>query len=156
RNEDGDATGFGSHVVTAPPDRPGAWLFPSRSQPDRYDSPRLFRHGSDIYLIARRDLGPSAIGTTWARMPDLVRKLFVWQTYWLRPKRTALYWLDPASRRLVPLLDLPSAGDTAFPSVVRLGPHDYLVANYTSPLSEGDECWLAGQVRETRIYFLLL
>ena len=156
RNEDGDASGFGSHVVTAPPERPGAWEFPARSHPERYDSPRLFRHGSTLYLLARRDLGPTTIGSRWARVPQLFRKLFIWQTYWLRPKRTALYRLDTGARRVVPLLDLPSAGDTAFPSVARLGPHEYLVANYTSALTSGDESWLAGQVDDTKIYFVLL
>ena len=56
RNEDGDATGFGSHVVTAGPATPGEWRFPDRSDPSKYDSPRLFRHGNDVYLLARRDL----------------------------------------------------------------------------------------------------
>src|SRR5262245_2393095 len=45
RNEDGDATGFGSHVARAEPDALGAWTFPSRSDPSKYDSPRMFRHG---------------------------------------------------------------------------------------------------------------
>jgi hypothetical protein len=155
RNEDGDGSGFGSHVVTAPPEAPGAWQFPARSAPERYDSPRLFRHGRDLYLVARRDLGPP-IGTRWERVPDLFRKLFIWQTYWLRPKRTTLYRLDTEARRIVPLLDLPSAGDTAFPSVARLGPDDFLIANYTSDLSQADETWLSGQLRPTKIYFVLL
>src|SRR5262249_45301633 len=145
----------GSHVVTAAPDAPGAWEFPAKSSPERYDSPRMFRHGRDLYLIARRDLGP-AIGTRWEHVPDLVRKLFIWQTYWLRPKRTTLYRIDTDAHRVVPLVDLPSAGDTAFPSVARLGPDDYLVANYTSDPTASDRVWLSGQVRPTRIYFLLL
>jgi hypothetical protein len=46
----------------------------------------------------------------------------------------------------VHLLDLPSAGDTAFPSIRRLGAHEFLIANYTSPLDAPDASWLDGQV----------
>jgi hypothetical protein len=157
RNEDGDETGFGSLLATAPPGHPGEWLFPRRSDPHRYDSPRMFRHGHDIYVVARRDLGPP-IGTRFALLPTTVRKLLLWPTYSLRPKRTTLYRLDPARRRLVALLDLPSAGDTAFPSVARIGPHSFLIANYTSPLDEAQATWFRGQVsdRGTRIYFVVL
>ena len=156
RNEDGDQTGFGSHVVTAAADRPGKWLFPSQADPDRYDSPRLFRHGGELYLVARRDLGRVAIGSRWSALPTTLRKLMLWPTYWLRPKRTALYRLDAARRAVMHLVDLPSAGDTAFPAVARLGPHSFLIANYTSPLAGSDSSWLRGQLRQTGIYLVTL
>ncbi len=157
RNEDGDATGFGSLLATAPPGRPGEWLFPARSDPHRYDSPRMFRHGRDIYVVARRDLG-SPIGARLTLLPTTLRKLLLWPTYSLRPKRTTLYRLDRARHRLVAVADLPSAGDTAFPSIARLGPHAFLIANYTSPLDESEASWFRGQVsaRGTRIYFVVL
>ena len=155
RNEDGDETGFGSHVATAPPGRPGEWAFPPQAAPDRYDSPRMFRHGKDVYVVARRDLGPP-IGARWKELPVTLRKLLLWPTYSLRPKRTALYRLDPAARRLVPLLDLPSASDTAFPSVARVTAHTYLIANYSSPVTDADQSWLRGQLRRTGIYFVML
>jgi hypothetical protein len=155
RNEDGDATGFGSHVATADAAEPGAWRFPVRSDPRRYDSPRLFRHGKDIYLLARRDLGPAA-GTRFGSLSGDLRKLFVWVGYSLAPKRTSLYRLDPASRRFDPVFDLPSAGDTAFPSVARLSAHEFLVANYSSSFRDVDHGWLRGQVSATGIYFVRL
>jgi hypothetical protein len=74
----------------------------------------------------------------------------------LRPKRTTLYRLDPAARRLVPLLDLPSAGDTAFPSVARLTADTYLIANYSSPVGNGDHSWFRAQLNRTGIYFVTL
>src|SRR5262249_57246634 len=80
RNEDGDATGFGSHVVTAPPDRPGAWEFPPSSAPQRYDSPPPFPHAPTLYLIARRDVG-TPIGSSWDRVPQWFRRPVIWQTY---------------------------------------------------------------------------
>ncbi|MDP6946381.1 MAG: sialidase family protein, partial [Myxococcota bacterium] len=57
RNEDGDATGYGSHVCYASPGALGVWDCPSVCSPDRYDSPELFRHQDEIYLVARRDIG---------------------------------------------------------------------------------------------------
>jgi hypothetical protein len=150
RNEDGDASGFGSHLVSAPPASPGEWRFPDRSDPSKYDSPRLFRHGKDLYLLARRDLGPPP-GTRFAAAPKDLRRLLVWAAYSLQPKRTALYRLDPDSRRFEAVLDLPSAGDTAFPSVVRLSPHEFLVANYSSAFRHEDRSWLWGQLNSTGI-----
>jgi hypothetical protein len=96
RNEDGDATGFGSHLAWADASEPGAWLFPEASDPARFDSPRLFRHGNDIYLLARRDLGPPA-GTRFTAAHGELRKLLVWAGYSLEPKRTALYRAEGAS-----------------------------------------------------------
>ena len=155
RNEDGDATGFGSHVVSADASEPGAWRFPAASDPSRFDSPRLFRHGNDIYLLARRDLGDPA-GTRFTAAHGQLRKLLVWAGYSLEPKRTALFRLDPRRRRFDLVFDLPSAADTAFPSLVRLSPHEFLVANYTSAFRHSDWSWFRGQVNGTGIYFLRL
>ncbi len=153
RNEDGDATGFGSHVASAEAEAPGLWRFPERSNPSRFDSPRLFRHGRDIYLVARRDLGPAA-GTRFEGVPGEMRKLLVWASYSLEPKRTALYHLDAVGRRFDLVTDLPSAADTAFPSIVRLSPHEFLVANYSSAFRHTDSSWIWGQLNGTGIYFV--
>ena len=155
RNEDGDATGFGSHVASAEAGTLGTWRFPDRSNPSRFDSPRLFRHGRDIYLVARRDLGPP-VGSRFESAPGAMRKLLIWASYSLQPKRTALYRLDPAARRFDLVLDLPSAGDTAFPSVVRLSPHEFLVANYSSAFRHEKRTWMWGQLNGTGIYFVRL
>lgn len=157
RNEDGDDSGFGSHLVSAPAGRPWEWRFPERCSPTRYDSPRLFRHGKDLYLIARRD-PERDFDQGFDLWPQRFRRLPLLISYSLRPKRTTLYHVDTEMRRLVPLTDLPSAGDTAFPAVARLGPHEFLVANYTSPLDMPDASWIDGQVspRGTAIYMVML
>ncbi len=155
RNEDGDESGFGSHVASAEPATPGNWRFPERSNPLRFDSPRLFRHGQDIYLVARRDLGPP-VGARFESTAGPMRKLLVWASYSLQPKRTALYRLDRAARRFDLVVDLPSAGDTAFPSVVRLSPNEFLVANYTSAFRHEKRSWIWGQLNGTGIYFVRL
>ena len=146
RNEDGDATGFGSHVCYAPPDALSAWECPEVSDPERYDSPELFRHEDDIYLVARRD-----VGGPYGPEGDIL-------AYSDRPKTSALYRLDRDARTVVHLMDLPGAGDTAFGAIQQLDDHRFLLANYTSPLDEPDITWIEGQTSErgTQIYLLTL
>lgn len=155
RNEDGDETGFGSQICSAPPEAPASWTCLPRSDPERYDSPVLFRHGEEIYLLARRDLGgPFDLGRDELPFEERKRKYLV--EYWLRPKRTSLYRLDTTQRRIVHLLDLPGAGDTAFPSVRRTGANTFLVANYTAPVEDPDVSWVQaqGSTAGTAIYLV--
>jgi hypothetical protein len=157
RNEDGDATGFGSHLCSAGSGSLGAWQCPAASDPDRYDSPEMFRHGDDLYLVGRRDIGgPFDQGRE--DLDVLERRMQYALDYWTRPKRTAVYRVDRSERRIEHLVDLPSAGDTAFPSIHRLDAHRFLLANYTSPLDDPDIGWLEGQAADagTRIYFIEL
>lgn len=155
RNEDGDETGFGSHVCYAPADGLGQWDCGNASDPERYDSPELFRHGKDIYLAARRDVGgPYDEGLTDLTYEEQKGRYLL--DYSLRPKRFALYRLNKEERKIEHLMDLPGVGDTAFASVRRTGPHTFLLANYTSPLEHEEYTWLEGQVSPegTQIYFL--
>jgi hypothetical protein len=157
RNEDGDDTGFGSLLCHVAADDLSSWDCPARSDPERYDSPRMLRHGDDVYLIARRDVGgPFDQGRDELTLQQK-RQAYA-AAYWGRPKRTALYQIDKGARRVVHLMDLPSAGDTAFPSIRRTGPHTFLVANYTSPLDDPDRTWLEGQSADdgTGIYLIEL
>lgn len=147
RNEDGDATGCGAQVCVAKAGDLGNWDCPDVSDPERYDSPEMFRHGDDLYLIARRDIGgPFGSG------PDACSLV----AYSQRAKTTALYKIDTAQRKVVHIQDLPGAGDTAFASVRRVDAHHFLVANYTAPLDEPDQSWVQGQTsdRGTQVYFV--
>ncbi|MCA9628270.1 MAG: exo-alpha-sialidase [Myxococcales bacterium] len=147
RNEDGDATGCGSQVCVAKAGDLGNWDCPDVSDPERYDSPEMFRHGNRLYLIARRDIGgPFGAG------PDACSLV----AYSQRAKTTALYEVDTDARRVVHIQDLPGAGDTAFASVRRVDDHHFLVANYTAPLDEPDQSWVQGQTsdRGTQVYFV--
>jgi hypothetical protein len=157
RNEDGDATGFGSHVCVARKGDLGTWECSAKSDPERYDSPKMFRHGDELYLVARRDVGgPFDQGLTGLSFGDQQTKYLA--DYWGRPKRTALYQLDRAAKKVQWVMDFPSAGDTAFPSIVRLDAHRFLIANYTSPIDAPDISWVQGQTSEkgTRIYLVTL
>jgi hypothetical protein len=158
RNEDGDSTGFGSQVCFAAKGQLGAWTCSARSDPERYDSPRMLRHGKDLYLLARRDVGgpfdQGRPGLTFAQA-----QLQYLAEYSTRPKHFALYRLDTQARKVVWLKDLPGQGDTAFAGIARLDAHRFLVANYTSPLNQPESItWLQGQVCDcgTKIYLTTL
>ncbi|MCB9687977.1 MAG: exo-alpha-sialidase [Alphaproteobacteria bacterium] len=146
RNEDGDATGKGSMLCTAPASDLGAWDCPAVSDPERYDSPELLRHGDELWLLARRD-----IGGPFGEDGGLLE-------YSARPKTSALYRIDQENRQVEHVMDIPGAGDTAFPQARRTGPHTFLVANYTSPLDDPDITWLEGQTSPlgTQIYLATL
>jgi len=157
RNEDGDSSGFGSHVCFAPREDLSAWQCPATCSPHRYDSPEMFRHGDDIFLVARRDIGgPYDMGLTGLSFDEQKEKYLM--SYSLRAKTTALYKIDQAHREVVHLTDLPGAGDTAFASVKRMDAHSYLMVNYTSPLDDPDITWLAGQAsnRGTQLYLMTI
>jgi hypothetical protein len=156
RNEDGDASGFGSHLCSAPANDLSNWNCPAVTDPDRYDSPEMFRHGNDIYLLARRDVGGPYDGGDSGTLAERRGRYLI--AYSLRPKRFALYKIDKTARRVVHVMDLPGVGDTSFPSVQQTGPDSYLIANYTSPLDDPDITWLRGQTspRGTQIYLLTL
>jgi len=134
RNEDGDHTGLGSHVCFAAAGSLDVWECPEVCDPERYDSPEMFRHGKEIYMVARRDIG----GPYGDEGGDMV-------PYSTRPKRSALYWIDQANRSVVHMYDIPGVGDTAFPSIRRIDEHRFLMANYTSPLDQPDLMWVEGQ-----------
>jgi len=142
RNEDGDQSGAGTNICFAEAAHLGTWSCSAEADPERYDSPELFRHGSQIYLAARRDIdGP------FGPEGNLL-------TYSMRPKRSSLYRLDTESAAVVHIQDIPGVGDTAFPSIHRVDTHQFILANYTSPLDDPDISWLDGQLGETKIYLM--
>jgi hypothetical protein len=54
-------------------------------------------------------------------------------------------------------MNLPGAGDTAFPSIIRLDANRFLIANYSSPIHKRKRrSWLNGQLNETGIYLQIL
>ncbi len=157
RNEDGDDSGFGAHVCFAPKNALSEWECSERSDPNRYDSPEMFRHGEEIYLVARRDVGgPYDEGRDDLSFEE--QKSTYLMNYSLRPKGTALYRINRDERKVEKLFDLPGCGDNAFPSVRRLGTHEFLMANYTNPLDMTDSNWLNGQTssRGTQIYLMTI
>jgi hypothetical protein len=144
RNQEGDASGKGSRLCYAPADKLSQWDCGDTADPNRYDSPELFRHGDDIYLVARRDID-GIYGNDESQLP-----------YSLRPKTSAIYQINKTERSIAHLRDLPGVGDTAFPAVRRTGAHTFLLANYTSPLDDPDISWIAAQTSDAGTLLYLL
>jgi hypothetical protein len=168
RLEDADRRGWGSLLGEAETAHLDRWTLARRADPQRFDGARFLVQGPDLYLVARQNVGTDAAGklvetrnqpygpSDGASEAGNLRSLGLMTGYGLTPKRTALYWLDPQAKRLRWLRTLPSAGDTAFPSLVRLAPDVVLLANYSSPVEERKLSWLEGQNRRTGIYLMLL
>jgi len=56
RNEDGDTSGWGSRMFRADHTNPGLWEFTQDvSDVNIYESPRMFRFGNELFLVARTD-----------------------------------------------------------------------------------------------------
>merc|ERR1719369_707327 len=146
RNEDGDDSGWGSRTFFAEKEDLSNWQFISNeSYPWIYESPKMFRHGSDLYLVARTDPG----GPFWSKENPLLNILPAWEhhlydlvEFSFRQHGTAIWRLNQESGSLEPLLQLEGCGDTAFPSIIRLSLHEYLILNYSSPFDACPANWL--------------
>ncbi|HKY41404.1 MAG TPA: hypothetical protein VJN18_35970 [Polyangiaceae bacterium] len=155
RNEAGDEQGFGSKICRAAADDLADWQCASDLK--KYDSPLLFRHGAEAYLLARRNLTDSGAFDLQQSELSLVEQQQTYGLdYWGRPKRCALWRVDPDELTVEHVLDLPSAGDTCYPALVQLEPTRYLVYNYSSPLDQPDLAWYEGQQTPTSIHGLVL
>jgi len=136
RNEDGDESGWGSRIAHAKAGQLGNWQFASeKSDPTIYESPRMFRHGNDLYLVARTDpTGHFMNHEFWQTiLPDWLHHLSDLAWYSLRSHGNALWKVNTTTASLEKLMDIPGCGDTSFSSILRLSKHKYLIANYSSP-----------------------
>jgi hypothetical protein len=151
RNELGDAGGWGSKICRGEASAPGTWTCASDKR--KYDSPIVFRHGADVWMIARRQIDNGGFYDLEMRSltPEQQTRVYN-QTYWLGPKRCALWRVDGTALTATFEMDLPSAGDTCFPGVVQLDADRYLVYNYSSPFEPADISWFDGQFGPTFIY----
>ncbi|MCZ7582789.1 MAG: hypothetical protein M5R36_05330 [Deltaproteobacteria bacterium] len=151
RNEAGDENGFGTKICRADADDLGDWQ--CVDDPRKFDSPLLFRHGNDVYLIGRRNLtetGHYDLGRF--DLPFPMRHLYYELDYWFRKKRCSLWRMDTDTLDIDFVLDLPSRGDTCFPGLLDEGGGVYSVYNYTSALEGPDPVWLRGQIDPTFVY----
>jgi len=150
RNEAGDASGWGSQVCRANPGQSAVW----QCRPDRrkFDSPYMFWHDGEAYLLARRNLNGSGeydLGVG----PRLIRTIWNQVNYSLTPKRTALWRYVQGEDRFAHVLDLPSRGDCCFPAVLEAeSPNERVVYDYSCDLDGPDVPWLVGQRGKTFIY----
>jgi len=151
---DGDAK-FGSKICRATPDDLGDWQCVYDDK--KYDSPLVFAHEGEIYLVGRRQVindGDFDLEEDDLSFED---QLLEYQTtYWGSPKRCSLWKVNADNLTVDHMMDLPSNGDTCFASVIPLNDKQYLLYNYTSPLDDPQLGWRDGQFGPTHIYRLTL
>jgi hypothetical protein len=150
RNEAGDDMGYGSKICSAPREDLSQWQ--CNADPRKFDSPLMFRHDGEIYLIARRNVTPSgAFDLGWGI--GLFRAGRNQIEYANAAKRCSVWRVDRNERRVVFITDLPSKGDTCFPGMVRGASDDEIVIYDYSSDTDGPELpWRIGQRRPTFIY----
>jgi hypothetical protein len=151
RNEAGDEDGFGSKVCVAQPGAPMDW--DCAHDPRRYDSPLVFAHEGEIWLVGRRNLNDQD-GNFDLGMEELdpnTQSLTYAIDYWNWPKRCSLWRVDADALQVTWVADLESRGDTCFPSLRWRGPHRLELWSYSSPLDGPDLTWLEGQKGDTHV-----
>jgi hypothetical protein len=107
----------------------------------KFDSPRVFRHGSRVLMIARRHLwGDGSFDHEHTWLPPAVRTRFEQAIYSATRKRSSLWEIDPDSLAVTWLADLPCESDDSF-----------IAVDYTSPPAGPDTSWIRGQLQPTVI-----
>jgi len=154
RNESGDATGFGSKVCSANPEKLSDWR--CRSDPRKFDSPYMFRMHDEVYLVARRNVTRDGSYDKLG-VSQFLRNIRNQLSYITTAKRCAIWRVDRASQRVAFVMDLPSRGDTCFPAVLPTEREDQVaIYNYSSAIDDADVPWSVGQRRPTYVYRHLL
>lgn len=152
RNEAGDDTGFGAKVCRAPAGNITAWT--CKHDRKKYDSPLMFWHDGEAYLIGRRNV--TASGDFDLQKPAENRMQTALQygiDYRAHKKRCSLWRYVQNEDRIAYVLDLPSKGDTCFASAIAgAAPDEIVVYNYSSDIDGNDVTWAEGQVSPTFIY----
>jgi hypothetical protein len=156
RNEAGDDDGWGSKVCRSIGGHLGKW--DCQTDQRKYDSPLLFTHDGEVFLIARRNVTETGRYQIMEAgfplsMGQVVQTWLFQAAYTQARKRCALWHVDTQSLRISFVDDLPSQGDTCFPAILPgETPDTFVVYNYSSDLNGSDLPWYAGQQGETFIY----
>lgn len=152
RNEAGDEDGWGSKVCRAYYEDLSDWnCEPTRK---KFDSPLMIKSGDNLLLIARRQIsfgGNFDLGLTF--LPTVVQNLLYQAAYWVTPKRCSVWSVNGDALSVKWLQDLPSAGDTCFPSAVEQADGSFDIYNYSSDYENHSYWpWLQGQLNPTHIH----
>jgi hypothetical protein len=149
RNEAGDASGAGSKLCRGNGVTLGGWT--CKTDLRKYDSPLVFEHGDEIYVVGRRNLtadGRYDIAGKPGRMAIIENEL----GYITTAKRCAVWHWVKAEDRLAFVTDLPSRGDTCFPSKLDSADGHVVIYDYSSDIDGPELPWSAGQRRPTYVY----
>lgn len=149
--KEGPHGGWGTDICRSDPGDWTRWRFASDRR--KLDSPLMFAHAGRYFVIARRQAGFGGNYDLGLRsLPQVLATRLFQAAYWITPKRTALWEVDPETLTIEWLADFPSRGDTAFAGIIETAPGEWLVYNYSSPLDERDRVWIDGQLSATNIY----
>jgi hypothetical protein len=145
---DGNA---GSNVCRAAAGDLSHWT--CRPDKRKFDSPFMFEHDGEIYLLARRNLGQRGLYAP-ERVTTVEDYVFLQEKYACARKRCALWRYVQGEDRIAYVTDLPSRGDTCFPSVLPgANPDEVVVYDYSAPLNDPKEQrWCEAQYDVTHIY----
>ncbi|MEE2788360.1 MAG: hypothetical protein VX589_13540 [Myxococcota bacterium] len=150
RNEGGAEGGFGARICRASAPEYRHWR--CENDPRKYDSPLILRHGQSVFLVGRRNVTDTGHYDQGGE-GDLVERRWLNQAaYWNTPKRCSIWAVDTDSLSVTFVMDLPTAGDTCFASIVPDGRNDYILYDYRSTTDDMDIGWVVGQSGPTEIY----
>ncbi|HYP86804.1 MAG TPA: hypothetical protein VEQ59_01590, partial [Polyangiaceae bacterium] len=118
----------------------------------KYDSPLVFEHEGEVYVVGRRNLSGdgrydvSARSGAWRIIENEL-------AYITTAKRCSVWHWIKSEDRLAFVLDLPSRGDTCFPSKLDAeDPSHVVIYDYSSDIGGPELPWSAGQRRQTFVY----
>jgi len=164
RNEDGDASGFGTQLFFASSQDLSSWTALKVSIPWRFDSPRMMRSAEgELLLFARYHSEKYQLAPSW--VPFEYQKVINLVSYSFLSKTAAVYRIAPHSEwglegkgavQLIRYLER-TFSDTGFFSLAReIGTSDssdrWIVANYTSHTVHSHAPWFIGQMRDTSVF----
>ncbi len=150
RNEAGDTAGAGSKLCRGNGTTLGDWV--CKSDVRKYDSPLVFEHDGEIYVVGRRNLSGDG-------RYDVSSRAGSWRTienelaYITTAKRCSVWRWVKSEDRLAFVLDLPSRGDTCFPSRLEgSDPTRVVIYDYSSAIDGPELPWSSGQRLKTFVY----
>ncbi len=150
RNEAGDFAGSGSKLCRGSGVTLGGWK--CKTDHRKYDSPLVFEHDGEIYVVGRRNLsgdGRYDVSTDKGPVGIIHNEL----AYITTAKRCAVWHWIKSEDRLGFVIDLPSRGDTCFPSrLAQSDPNRVVIYDYSSDIEGPELPWSAGQRRDTFVY----
>jgi hypothetical protein len=118
----------------------------------KFDSPYVFKKDGQVYAVARRNISEDG-HYDQAGPFHLFKAIRNQLNYITTGKRCAIWHFVPGKNELDFVMDLPSRGDTCFPSVIDDPASDKVtIYDYSSPTQGADPPWSVGQRKPTYIY----
>ena len=132
RNEGGQLGRFGSLICSAPGGDVTDWT--CTDDPRKFDSPLVFSHRGEIWLLARRKVANEGRFDLGLTAPRDAQFLAYEAAYWITPKRLGLWRLDRSTRTVNWVADIPAGATRPSPHRLdRAGQHRGLQLQLAHP-----------------------